>query len=450
MNFVNIYFKLFLYLSFFNIIFPYIKLPIYTFHSSPPNKSTEEEYVTYFSENNIYTYLETGSPSQKIVARLNFNDFQFRIYYNRCEILSNFDLNISKTYDIEPFGMLFSDVYVYTYLVNDTFIFNENKNNPKILTYLFSPDKDQSGSKLPQLPYTCADIGLKYPRPDLRSYNYNFFRELHLAKLTENNIFFIEYDDKNKDEGYLILGVEPYEYNPNKYKYKKSKSISAIQNTNDLYWQLRFNSIYFTKKENGTQYFNLTEVDADLNNDLNVILATYEYMEIIEKQFFKEKIKNKLCTKNILKSNYYNYECTSYKDVQEFPTLYFFHRNLGYTYELNYKDLFIEFQGKYISLIWIDMTYRKAWYLGNPFLKKYMFSFNAENKIIGFCNMDTQEEEEKKNENNYIYVYIIIIIGLLILVAVLGFFLAKAIYKKRKRKNKIHIDELIEESGRIN
>lgn len=293
--------------------------------------------------------------------------------------------------------------------------------------------------KLKKLPYTCAQIGLKLSIPDLKSYNYNFIRELKLSDAIKEYVFFVEYDaEKNYEEGNLVIGIEPYEYNNKKYKYIQLKEINAVHIKRDLYWELRFNSIYFNikgenEKENKTIY--LKEIDGGLENNLNVILATYEFMEVIEKNFFNEKIKKNLCQKNYLKNNYYNYDCSFLEDIQEFPTIYFVNRNLGFIFELNYKDIFIEYNGRYASLLWIDMSVRDSWKLGKPFLKKYFFSFNVDKKIIGFYNPtinDIDDNIKVYNQSNNYYIFIIGIIFLLIIITGICYFFAKKIYYKKK------------------
>jgi hypothetical protein len=436
----KIYNKYLLIFSLQRLVLSFIKLPIYKYPSNPPNKTLSYEYNKYFIENNLYTFLETGTPPQKIIAKLNFNEYPFYIYYNRCEIFSNFDLEKSNSYNIRPHQYLLTDVYVYTHLVNDFFNFpgKENVRQYK-LTYLFSPLNNGSYElKLPHLPYTCAEIGLKLSTPDLKSYNYNFVRELKLSNAIKDYSFFIEYDEKDDNKGYIIIGEEPYNYNNNKYKYSQLKEVNAIHIKRELYWHLKFNLIYFKKKvENNFVIKNLTIFDAALDYNLNLILGSYEYMEYIEKEFFKDKIKNNLCQKNYLKNNYYNYECYNLEDIKEFPTLYFVHRNFGFTFEFNYKDIFIEYNGKYICLIWFYLSERESWRLGKPFLKKYFFSFNSDRKIIGFYNLNKKVNNDKEiNERNILskFIYSIIIILLLLIVLFLCYNIAKKIYIKKSKK----------------
>ena len=79
---------LFLYLFENSFISSYVRLPVYTDHPTPPmpNETLKKVYYNYFHDNNIYTILELGKPSQKIVTRLNFDEYPFSIYYNRCNI----------------------------------------------------------------------------------------------------------------------------------------------------------------------------------------------------------------------------------------------------------------------------------------------------------------------------------------------------------------------------
>lgn len=436
----KIYSKYILFFTIQRLVFSFIKLPLYKYPSNPPNKTLSYEYNKYFIENNIYTFLEVGTPPQKIVAKLNFNNYPFYIYYNKCEIFSNFELEKSNSYNITPNQYLLTDVYVFTHLVKDFFNFpGKDNDNQYKLTYLFSPMNNGSYElKLPHLPYTCAEIGLKLSTPVLMSYNYNFIRELKLSNAIKDYSFFIEYDEKDDNKGYIIIGDEPYEYNKNKYKYYQLKEVNAVHIKRELYWHLKFNLIYYKKiVENNIEIKNLTIYDVGLDYNLNLILGSYEYMEHIEKDFFKDKIKNNLCQKNYLKDSYINYECSNLEDIKEFPALYFVHRNFGFTFELSYKDIFIEYNGKYICLIWFYMRERENWRLGKPFLKKYFFSFNSDRKIIGFYNPNKKAiNDQEIKERNILqkYIYSITIILLLFVVLFLCYNIARKIYIKKSKK----------------
>ena len=408
----------------------YVKFPIYTNHTPypRPNETIKMPYYNYFYYNSIYTMLEIGNPSQKIVAKLNMDEYPFYIYYNRCTIMSNFDLNVSKTYKRTPFQYLLTDIYVFTSLVDD-FVHISDKDY--YVKYLFSPvNNGTAEQKIEKLPYTCAEIGLKIPKPDMKSFNYSFIRNLKLSNAIKTYNFFIEYNEENDDEGEIIIGIEPHNYNKKKYKEDKLVELYSEQFNYDLYWQLKFNEIYFNLAEEKKQ-INITTIDAGLNHNLNIIIAPVEYMENIEKYFFNQKN----CKSNRLEHNFYNYDCASLEDIKDFPTIYFIHRTLRYTFEINYKDVFIEYNGRYICLIWFDISSRNNWRFGKPFLKKYFFSFNVDKKIIGFYDMNNNEKKDEK-ANNYIALYIFVIILLLGVVVTLSFIITRKIFKIQKRNKK--------------
>ena len=426
-------------------IVSYISLPIHTYHTiqPTPEQTTKQEYYKYFHDNTIYTILELGWPSQKIVAKLNFDEYPFFIYYNRCEIESNFDLNISKTFNKIPFQHLSTDISVYTYLVDDSFYFSQ-KDSTK-MTYLFAPvNLDSFEQSIEKLPYTCANIGLKIPNPDMKSYNYNFIRELKLLNVINDYTIFIEYNKDKDDEGYLIIGIEPHKYNENKYKYSQLTEINTVQYDRNLYWQLKFNEIYFNlmdeKKE--SQKINITKVNVGLNHNLNIIIAPVEYMDYIEKGFFNKKN----CKRNRLENNFYNFDCSSLDDIKDFPTIYFFHRTLGYTFEISYKDVFIKYNDRYICQIWIDMGVRDNWRMGKPFLKKYFFSYNVDKKIIGFYSMEPIEEKKMEESNDSDVLYIILICFLLLSAIGLSYIITRFCFRKNQPKKKA---ELLEDSTGI-
>ena len=416
--------------------FSYVRLPVYSYHTTPPlaNETLKKPYYNYFHDNNIYTILELGNPSQKIVTKLNFDDYPFFIYYNRCEIKSYFDLNISTTYEKTPFQLISSDIYVFTYQVKDFFKFPNIENSHK-LNYLFSPvNKDAYEQKFAIFPYTCAVLGLKLANPTLKSYNYSFIRELKKSTLINDYTYFIEYNKDYPDEGNIIFGVEPHEYDKDKYIKEQMSSTSTSQISYDLYWQLQFNEIYFDVKndKNELNRINITVLDVGLNHNLNIMIAPIDYLEEIEKYFFTKEKTN--CRKNRLDNNFINFDCASKDDIKDFPTIYLVHRTLGYIFNITHEDAFIEYNGRYHWLIWIDMTYRKNWRMGKPFLKKYFFSYNGEKKRINFYD---KKQEDKGSK--YDVVYIILIVILLHAVIGLSFVLTRIFCRKGGKKKQANL-----------
>ena len=208
---------------------------------------------------------------------------------------------------------------------------------------------------------------------------------------------------------------------------------------------MKFDEIYFNLKEgNDEKKINLKNLEAGLNHNLNIIIAPFEYLEIIEKEFFKKKN----CQRNRLENNYYNFDCSSTQDTEDFPTIFFTHRTMGYTFEISYKDVFIEYNGRYMCLIWFDMSTRNNWLFGKPFFKKYFFSYNVDKKMIGFYNMDIKEKEsEQVKKTNLTALYVILIFLLLLIVIALNYYITKKFCKEKKQTQKAQLLELAEDIG---
>ena len=440
-------FKFLLYVSLQKLMISLVKMPIFTYHSTPSNNISEPNYIKYFSENIIYSYLIIGSPPQKIISQINFNEYSFNIYNNRCDIPSNFNSENPISNTKKNLGFLLTDVYVDTFLIEDIFSLPETNNKDKtyILSYIYAPMNNNDFEKsLPKSPYTCANIGLKLSSDQMEAFKYNFLRELKALDIIDNYIFYIEYNDTNEYEGNLIIGKKPHELN-HKYNYKQFREIYALNLKIELYWMVGFDLIYITS-DNNYNKFNLTKnLEGIIDHNINNIFGTSEFMELIEKNFFDEKIKNKLCRKNYLLNNLINYDCDLLADIQNFPILYFEHKNLNYIFELSYKDIFVKYEDKFVCLIWFDMKNKDKWRLGKPFLKKYLFTFDLDRKTIGFYNSKIIVDEDKKEnyDDNKNIKYIIIIIFILSLIAFfLCYFLAKYVYKN---KNYIFKDKIITE-----
>ena len=90
--------KSFIFLNLYAYIISFIIIPFYTYKTNISYNITDYYTIQAFTENNIYTYLLLGTPPQKIVAKINFNDYAFNIYNNQCDIPSDYNsLNKNST-----------------------------------------------------------------------------------------------------------------------------------------------------------------------------------------------------------------------------------------------------------------------------------------------------------------------------------------------------------------
>ena len=123
--------KLMIYVSLHQIIISFIKMPFFTFHISPPPSQniSDSSYIKYFTDNNIYSYLSIGTPQQKIVTQINFNQYPFNIYNNRCIIPSEYKSDNPISTTKKDLGFLLTDIYVDTFLTEDVFAIPEDSGN---------------------------------------------------------------------------------------------------------------------------------------------------------------------------------------------------------------------------------------------------------------------------------------------------------------------------------
>ena len=137
----------------------------------------------------------------------------------------------------------------------------------------------------------------------------------------------------------------------------------------------------------------------------------------------------------------------SINEIKKFPPIFFEHINFEYTFELTYKDLFIEKEDKYYLLMISDPQYQKnQWILGNTFMRKYQFVFNLESKEIGFYNPNFEKKKggkETPKDSSKLVLYIVLAIALVIIIVGIGIFIKMKFYpsgKKKKRANELDDD----------
>ena len=101
-----------------------------------------------------------------------------------------------------------------------------------------------------------------------------------------------------------------------------------------------------------------------------------------------------------------------------------------------------------------------VWNLGIPFLRKYQFTYNEDQKVIGFYNSDESNidiDQNIHNEKTEDKIILYIIIGILflifcVLLIFLGMFIHKKVYgeKRRKKANELDDGYEYETNGSIN
>ena len=171
----------------------------------------------------------------------------------------------------------------------------------------------------------------------------------------------------------------------------------------------------------------------------------------------QEKIDKKLCfeVSKETDNNYISYYCTKEVDISQLKNIYFYNKELDFTFELTYKDLFYynEKDGNYYFLVVFLNEYDEwdyssfYWTFGEPLIKKYQFVFNQNSKRIGLYTSigDNNNNINVNNEtwwsrNKWYLVLIILLFIFFVSLAIVLF-----LYFKNKPKRKIKANELDED-----
>jgi len=451
-----IYFIL-LFESIFNqngiIKFPFIKeLPNL-------NEVSPKDVFPKMVTNIINIDLRVGTNPQNIKLRLDFESYIFYINEGTSDSIK-FNSKNSKTYqkmedrylifDLSKLNRaIFSSDYIY-YNKND-----DKKYNTSFLLGLKTEEENIGGI-----------IGLNLDdNIQFNKYSkYNFLNELKRIELINDYYFTINY--QSNSTGNLIIGDLPHNYD-NNYNKEYYKDIYVDFWRNDLTWKTKFNEVDIAdgkKLENKIEIHRFTYAYFKLENSF--IEGTEIYRINLLNIFLKEQIDKNLCFE-INNKFYYSYYCKKEVDISKMKNLYFYNKDLDYTFELTYKDLcyFNEYDGyNYILVIFRiqsddDEEYNdEFWVLGEPIFKKYQFVFNKNSKRIGiYTKFDENNDKEDNNINNQSWIqknkwYLILIILLFISICGLGIMIFIFLRNKPKRKTKANEldDEYDYSSGRNN
>ena len=395
----------------------------------------KEDFISTKFFNDIYVNIKVGSNKQEIPIQLKLHSYSFYIIndlYNGEYKIKKYESSKSKTYEsLKKLDALFySDDFTNGSISTETFYFNNIKINN--LTFI-SADFVVKFHHITQ----SGVIGL-----NLKQYNKklveegNLLNELKKLNLIKKEIFSLNYINDN--EGYFIIGKELHNTKESTYT-ENSYKIYKLQN--DYFhneWEINFDLFKFgnDKKE--------LVINSIFYPEIGVIISYSGYLKLVE-NFFKKY--DKLCKKKdfyaigvqekYLQISYDYFVFEKEFNEKEFPSLYIESKKLNLTYEINYKDIWTEYNGKkYFLIIFPEDDISDIHFiLGKPFMKKYDFSFEKENKII--YAYDINSERYNKKWKSFWFIMKILIFIFIIAIIILGIY-AYYIKLKIPRKKRVY------------
>ena len=452
-----------------------ISIPLNAYNNLPKkteneNNSQEKLFIDELINSSLYSFMKIGDPESIAKVYISMENPYIVI---SSKFISKTEKDINYNYDIEK-SITFKNISktgkVYIKSVNDMIVKeklkinilnNQNNNLEEIVVDdinlifpIIKENNDTDKIKIYEL-----IVGLKILIDNNNAFQkdkYSLIYQLlekNIIKDSHWSIFYKKGNNKNGENLYnlnelintkaeLIFGDYPHNYKP----YLLNENQLTTIKSKYAFWNLYFTSIYFYNSTNEKQFLDLPKAELSINEFY--ISGPMSYYRHINKHFFEKYIIENICHAEYSGKFLIIYCDKSIKfdvnNLQEFPTIYFEHDELNYTFELTYEDIFIEQDNKYWFLICFESYYEaENWILGSIFLRKYNFVFEQKTGTIGFYNMNTTQEEMKEEKpKRSIGIIIILFIIYSIVFIIIGFIVAKKYYKKKKKKVANELDEV--------
>ena len=397
----------------FKIKSSYIKLPFRKFSTY----QKEINYFNYLEKNDIAIIFEIGTPFQSIPIYINFELYSF--YISGQNLNGKYNENSSSTLKKKQLSYFYSEVLNEGYESEDKFKLKDISNKEIIISdFNFIIPTKLNEHKIDN--FIPSSLGLKIQdSPDIK--NYGFLYILKQKEIIDSFGWTIKY--LNNEEGEIIIGGYPHEYDK-EYGISKFKNTKAEKRGAQVYWDLKF-QYYLTNKQD------FRSCHAQFDISFGFIKANFIYKNYLINEFFQ--FKNNCFIYN--NTNYDYFICNSNEKISDFPKLILFHKDLNYSFEFNYKDLFIQKDNQLYFLIVFEKKSQSIeyWILGKPFFKKYQLVFESDRKLMGIYT----EKEKKQLNVSWIIVFILFIILIILIIFI--------IQKYKNLPKKIKANELLEE-----
>ena len=421
--------------------------------------SEPKDYFNYYMNNSIYTKIKVDDKliNFKLTMDVYSTYISDKIYIPKNE---DQEIKMEKNYSLNYINLnkvkMFCDTFDFNTLdknqsmseLNNIYKYY-NYSFFKVIEYTNDTKKEDAVIGLNRIrgaPYLSIKdnndyIGSQYEPKT------NLIEQLEKKHIIDSPIFSVKYNNL-KEEGEIIIGNFPHEYDKSNYLEKNLyyNKVTCPTSPPFNYYSKFIDFLYDNKTVIVPTYF-------QINLDHGFIEAPLKTKNIFD-GFFKAY--NDSCKEEILDNDVYVYYCK--KDViQNFKNITFYFQNKeiyqfgqlnDFKLEFNYNDLFINInENSDIYFFQIILYEREDWIFGKPVLKKYRFVFDQDKRMYGiYTNIEKIEEKQsdkiEENNNNGFNKLII----LWIVIAILGigliiesiYLLIKAIKKRKQRANELN------------
>lgn len=385
--------------------------------------SEEMGLIDYLISSNLITTIKIGSPEQNIPVLISSNT-SFLMIPGK-ELKGKFKEELSTSYKKRKNDEEYQSSICYSkgFLSQETINFEDEKGKSIIQTNFpfYLPIKFNYNYPSTTIPN--AYIGFSYKgRKDKES----LIRYLTEKSIINQQIFTLKFTKEN--EGEIIIGDFPHIYDS---KYNEEYFISSRIDSSSLNpsWEMKFDKILFGKT-------NIIYLKTSIDFDLGVIYAPEYLKSYILKDFFNDKLKDKTCQE--IYNEFYNltyYSCDKKVNIKKLPSLFFTNEEFKKTFEITYKDLWLEHNDKYYCLIvFPEVSFN--WNLGTPFLKQAHLIFQFDRGEIGYYT----------KTSSFSFPWFLIILFSIIIIAMVYILLTKKNYFNMKKKKANELLETLDSS----
>ncbi len=398
---------------FFEVFTKIIKLNFFTIPHSYSDNITSNINTLY--DSNIFTKISIGTPKKIIDSKIIFTSFSYYIVENEKnnQFYSNKTSN-SFSFKLKNKLSFYNSNYKFGYICSENFYFINDTNLELIVEKFPIIYVIESNLKYPSY------LGFNY-RSTSEDYEINFIERLKSDNYIDSSIFTFEFF--NDTNGEIIIGNLPHIYNPEKYNKDELRWSNLYISYPNFVWNLFFNKITF----NNVKFIGSTICNIDYES--NLIFAPIEYKKLVLQKFINKNGDKCEEVRNEKKHSFFI--CDKSVNIKSIPKISFVSNELNFDFEVDYKDLFKEINGKLYFLVAFEDTREfKRWKLGTPFLKKYKFIYAQSNKLIGFY-------VKTSNDNNFFGKIIWLFILLFIIIILIYIIIKIRVIKRKKRLNEV-------------
>ena len=423
------------------------RIPFKTRPYQSQSSSNINSYILSLIHNDIYISLEIGSPSQEIISFLKFEEFPFFISGTSISS-SQYDETKSSTFKSELYPHVFlegKEKIKWGLVSNDTFkIFNNQKSQKEKIDLINFVLVTETRTD------SLSNIGLMIPNVYSSIPDISFIYQLKKQKIINEYNFMINYTDITKGEGEFIIGSCPHIFEKEKYDIKNYVTNNAIQKPNYMVYGLIFDNIFYGKNKDNT----IGKGSGIFLCDFGLIIGSNSFYDIIYKNFFQKKISEKICFNASVTTTiewregekeyeyfYCDKKLLKEQDMANIGQIEFEQKEMNYTFEFNYKELFLEKNEFYFFQVIFNHKNNFYWIFGKPWFVKYLMVFNQDSKTIGHYYIHGyNSQENNKSKINWILLSIILLLVLFIII-----FGGWMIYYYKREKRKKRINEIKDE-----